>query len=249
LVSINQLTSGISYRPTKEDHQDVLAIAVAEELKKIRQFEEVENKFKVSKEIRQLPSGMQETCPYFDKTDNDEKNELENEQEIERDEGQVVEFSALKIVSTPKRKTKKDRKQEKKERKLSNKKRKPSRIRILHQIDRIDEITAKIEEDEKIKAERNEYKKMTEAEAQSYPRSKYKAGEITTPVLLSDQLPTSLRQMTGVDHYNPFKEQFVSFQKKGIIEPRVRVDPYRKYPKKITMKREHREFIRNYDKK
>lgn len=226
----SRFNSGFSYNPDKEAHQDVLAVAVADELQKVRNIDEVEDFFKVSKSVRRLSKGMDSTIPFFGPRDDDEE-EVESDDEDE-------DFPAFRPTSAdPVRKTKTERNKEAKKRAMKrqmeverkkNKKRDPkaSERAVKEAVEKANEIEKKHKSRQEYLAERRE--SVTTA---SY--NKNKIPQKPMPVLLTDQLPSTLRQMPGVEHYNPISDQFEKFQKKGVIEARERKGKPRKHaPKK-----------------
>lgn len=66
-------------------------------------------------------------------------------------------------------------------------------------------------------------------------------------VLLTEQLPGSLRNLKPVTSL--LEDRFHSFQKRNMIEPRSKKDYQSRYAQKLKVRIRHREFIQDQEKK
>ncbi|KAL2652568.1 hypothetical protein R1flu_020696 [Riccia fluitans] len=210
---------GCSYNPTFADHQEALGVAVAQEMVKI--YQKDLKPPKVPRIVRGPGHPIDEEDLFFLEADADDEDE-------EEDEGVVVDGSlpsagsrAVKVKKLTKadlnriarRKANLRAEQEKKE-KLKLKK------DVLRLPEIIEDIKDHDEEAEKLRLRR----KVARAErrAQEPPRlGKHKFKPARVQVLLTEEVTGSLRQIKGC--YTLARDRFKSLERRGIIEPRVKV--------------------------
>ncbi|NP_001090022.1 NOP53 ribosome biogenesis factor L homeolog [Xenopus laevis] len=233
IPAIETVGSGSSYNPSFQSHQALLLQAHEVELKKLKEEEKIERqlKFPTAADAPTQESKFQELCEGLVE---------------ETEEMTAVEDGSEEQGTGPglrrERKTERQRKKEKEAKflraKLQADKIKNQRKQSLFQLRSIQTALAKREgELARRKAVRAENRKKEALQPRRLGRLKYKEPEID--VLLSDELPESLRKLKPEG--NIAMDRFKSFQKRNIIEPRERAKFHRKLKVKYVEKRAFRE--------
>mmetsp|Transcript_7650 Transcript_7650/g.21726 ORF Transcript_7650/g.21726 Transcript_7650/m.21726 type:complete len:392 (+) Transcript_7650:72-1247(+) len=230
---------GMSYRPHPDDHQETLGVAVADEMERVRQIEDVEDRFKVSKEVRKLRRGMIEDASFFDDPNYD----------TEEEGGEETALVERPAKPPTRRVTRRERNKELRKREERRKLRhKRTAERIRKDVDRIPEIIQRIEEKEDLRAQERQRKK---AVAEVLPVVKKVGGrkpeKLPVVVALSDEVPSDMRSLKRPAYYNAMKESFVELHEKGKVEPRQPFTRRRRHAKKAVYKREYREFMAKHN--
>mmetsp|Transcript_23013 Transcript_23013/g.31503 ORF Transcript_23013/g.31503 Transcript_23013/m.31503 type:complete len:197 (+) Transcript_23013:380-970(+) len=169
-------------------------------------------------------------------------------QQIETSTENSPEKESFLVKEPSVRKTKQQRKKEEKEKRRKNKGGKRRKERQKEEFGRLDEILEEVDEKERKREERVQYHREKRAESSTKRLGKHKPAEMSFPVLLTEELPGSMRQMPSVGQYNPVKEQFISLQKKGAVEPRKRIKSDRRYPKVHFRSIEYKQHLEKLDK-
>jgi len=218
---------GASYNPNPESHKELIQEAIEEQLKKraelekvLKQLEKVKTKRKRSKRKK------------IDESEGEEESELETE---EREN-----------VAHVYRKTRAQRNKQKRGRQIEKAlalKRALKDRKV--QWDRIRQITSEVEQQqqqqsEHVKAEHERKKNILLTKPRRLGPEKFE--ELDVEVLLSDQLPSSLRKFNAP--YNLLIDRYKSLQRRSIIETRYVKRYNSRYVRKYEKKREHKEFAR-----
>ncbi|KAE8585751.1 hypothetical protein XENTR_v10021441 [Xenopus tropicalis] len=232
--AIELVSSGSSYNPSFQSHQMLLLQAHEVELKKLKEEEKIEKqlKFPTAADAPTEESRFQELCEG-----------LVEESEVPAAAEERSEEQGTGSCLQRERKTERQRKKEKEAKilraKLHADKIKKQRIQSLFQLRSIQAALAKREgEMARRKALKAEKRKKEALQPRRLGRLKYKDPEID--VLLSDELPESLRKLKPEG--NIATDRFKSFQKRNIIEPRERAKFQRKLKVKYVEKRAFREI-------
>ncbi|KAI8058077.1 ribosome biogenesis protein Nop53/GLTSCR2 [Syncephalis plumigaleata] len=217
---------GASYRPTDDEHKELLA----ERHGAIKRHTRAEKA--INAKLAYPSHWDDEKEDEEDSTDEEEQNEdNENAEAIKRKEA--------------KRKTKAQRNREKRQREMemqaaeSRKKKK-----INKQLGRLNEIKQEVEVEEKEHEKRvEERKKQRELEA---VQPKKKLGKRSVPQALVqvqkvEDLTDSLRRLKTEG--NLLRDRYHSLLERNVIEPRVRVGQRRKYKRKVYEKPSFRNFV------
>jgi len=136
-----------------------------------------------------------------------------------------------------KKKTKTQRNKEKKKRKLESQRQiQIQKKQFKKQLECLPEILAEIEETSVAKEiQKQEILKHKELENTTKTRKlgRYRFQEDRVPVLTTDKLPKTMRQISVNSVFNPLQERFHNLQKRNIIEVRHKVRHINKRTKVI----------------
>jgi len=114
---------------------------------------------------------------------------------------------------------------------------------------KLDDALKDFQEREKMLSERLDIKKQKEELNKLKPKrlgkEKYEEKEIE--VMLSEELPNSLRELTP--KIDLLEDRFLSLQKRNMIETRSAKNYNRRYPLKLKVRMRHREYINEQEKK
>ncbi|XP_076315127.1 ribosome biogenesis protein NOP53-like [Tachypleus tridentatus] len=224
---------GASYNPAFDEHQELLQEAVTKEMKNERDEKKLERALKVNLCEPEFLQKMwlSEMSQGLDDVDD------ESEDDIVEDEAKNS------FVRPEDRKTKSKRRREK-EQKLQKKKSAEKKLKRKqdHEIYRLRSIKRDISSLEEMSKARQQRKQQMLAGKLYRPLrlGKYKFKEQDLELNLTEELTGNLRSVK-VDG-NILEDRYKSFQKRNIIEPRVRQKMKRKYKLKKLEKRSHREF-------
>jgi nucleolar protein 53 len=225
---------GASYNPSKEDHEVLLKKAVDEQMKRRKEFYSVMKKVKVenqkeTKEIKELHEFSSSDEEVDDNTDDNTTNEHVNIPIIPR----------LTIAERNRQKRRKAHEAIVKKNKL-DKKRDNDDIRSII----VDAKKDKLFNEQIIKERKRKIEEKNLVKTKRV--GKEKLGERDIEVLLSDQLPDSLRNFTPSSSL--LEDRFHSLQKRNIIETRSYKNYQRRYPIKLKVNIRHREFTNEQEK-
>ncbi|XP_076051620.1 ribosome biogenesis protein NOP53 isoform X2 [Oratosquilla oratoria] len=252
LPAVELPEAGASYNPSYDDHQALLGKAVDQEegrLKDIARDERRTTLMFPTKEnapteetwLQEMSEGLPTAQP--------EEEEMEEEEEEEEEEGssnaqKEVETEGTITIShgaSGERKTQKQRRKEKERRKSELLKSMAKKMKIresnvykIRTYNREMEFTKMITKERmKIRAEKKEEKTKKPAKL-----SKYKYEEEDVPVALGDELVGSLREVKPTGCL--LEDRYKSFQRRNIIETRIKQKFVRKYKQKKAVKKEHK---------
>lgn len=215
---------GNSYRPTYEDHQDVLGEVLAKRLKKRQENRRLNRKvapikqgLKRKRNINEYLEGLEDVLGI------EKKSKVKEEPEQGEEPEPVLPTASsrwsVKISKTERNKLKKRemRRKTKKYKRLVKKRKR--------ELEAIPEILQQIEQEEVEQQEYLERKRQAKEERKKKTRSlsRYSFARQPMSYLLTNELPQTLRQLPALPGYNPFKERFVSLQHRNLIEARVPV--------------------------
>jgi len=230
--AVGLATPGHSYRPTYQDHQDLLGGVLAKKLKR-----QEENR-RINRIVRPLKKGLKRKRSNMDdytagledilgikkkkasvQGGTDEKEEEEEEEE-ERSDSRPVKRKrkagdsrwSLKLSKAERNKLKKreNRRKTKKYKRLLLKRR-----RQLEAVPEIVQAIQEAEEKQRANAERKQAAKEEGKIARQFEINR------STPYLLTEELPKNLRSFTVPSKYNPIKEHFINFKKSNRIVSRL----------------------------
>ncbi|KAG8448832.1 hypothetical protein GDO86_015777 [Hymenochirus boettgeri] len=213
LPAVEIVGPGASYNPSFQSHQALLLQAHEVEVTKLKAEEKLERqlKFPTAAEAPTQESRFQELCEgLVEESDEETTHEVSEGQESS---------SCLQRE----RKTERQRKKEKEAKilgmKLQAEKVKKQRMQGLFQLKSMQAAISRQQSELVHRKEQRAKKRKAEAmQPRRLGRLKYKDPEIE--VLLSDELPESLRKLKPEG--NIATDRFKSFQKRNIIEPRER---------------------------
>jgi len=223
---------GASYNPSEEDHQVLLRKAVDEQVKKRKQFDVVMNSMKTKEDKRKIK-------------ELDEVSDAEDDNMSEDDNDPIKERVNIPII--PRKSTaERNREKRKKIHEANVMKNKLVKMRNSENLSNIiKEVKEENEEHNEIISNK---KKLKEEKSKLKTKrvGKEKMGEKDVEVLLTDELPNSLRS------FNPstslIEDRFHSLQKRNIIETRSIKNYNRRYPIKMKVNIRHREFATEQEK-
>ncbi|KAL3690078.1 hypothetical protein R1sor_016387 [Riccia sorocarpa] len=210
---------GCSYNPTFADHQEALGAAVAQEMVKV--YQKVLQPPEVPRIVRGPGHPTDEEDLFF--LDVDAEDEEEEEEEGVVVDGSVppADSRAVKV----KKLTRADLNRiARRKANLRAEKEKQEKLRLKKDVlrlpDIIEDINAHDEEAEKFRLRRMVAR--AERRAHEPPRlGKHKFKPAPVQVLLTEEVTGSLRQIKGC--YTLARDRFKSLERRGIIEPRVKV--------------------------
>jgi nucleolar protein 53 len=227
LPAVDTGTGGASYRPVYEDHQELLAEAVAEVIKQREEEKRVNNILKSKQKYRKTEIWVDGER---DVPEEEEEKEIEAEKEEEEDKNQL----AQPFVE---RKSRAERNKEM--RKKEMKKIQIRREELEKQrkdFEELPNILEDIHEQEEARKERGKYKAKIKENADYKTK---KLGPIPfvadpTAVVLTADLPSKLRQVQP--KVDLLRDRYLSLQKRNIIEPRIKRFKTRRYPIQVVEK-------------
>lgn len=221
---------GNSYRPTYDDHQDVLGEVLAKRLKR------KEEKRKLNRTVRPIQQGLKRK-----RNSNHEYTAgLEDilgikKPEADDNDDDAVSMARRRPIASSRWSIKTSKTERNKLKKRENRRKTKKYKKLLKkrraELEAIPAIAEEIAEEETEQAAYLERKRAEKADQEGKTRqlSRHAFARQPTPYLLSDELPQTLRQMAPLADYNPLKERFISLQKRNLIEARVRVGANRRY--------------------
>lgn len=239
LPAVEAPLPGQSYNPDEEEHRKLIMKAVSVEVEKLNKDIKLTNsreKYFVPKEqanneqawIEEMSQGLG-LSP---------EEEQEDEEEIE----DVLQFT--KQVSREKKKTKSQRRREAREKAEKIEKETEKKLKMKeNQIFKIKSIKKELGEREKRLAERAKRRDEKYVQSLYQPKrlSRFRFEEAPIEVNLTNEISGNLRS-TKVEG-NLLLDRFKSFQKRNLIEPRVRQLRKRKYKLKAEMKKRHKATV------
>ncbi|XP_064622394.1 ribosome biogenesis protein NOP53-like [Lineus longissimus] len=236
LPAIEMAHPGASYNPAYEDHVELLQMAHEIEVKKDREEKRItrslDEKFPSKAEAPTHQTWVQEMSAglYEEASDNE-------------DVGDVDKLSVNPPVRRENKKTVTQRNKEKKARELEEKRKKDKESRIKDtEIFRLRSFKKAVTEREKDLAEKArrkaELKEKNKDNTKVLGKMKFEAPDVE--IKLGDELRGSLRLLKPEGHL--MEDRFKSFQKRNIIEPRLRAKYKKTYKDKKFEKNTHREI-------
>ncbi|GJP81719.1 hypothetical protein CLOP_g11856 [Closterium sp. NIES-67] len=209
---------GCSFNPSIEEHQDAIAVAVADELKESYQaaLAPTPPQLLVTR-AEEEEARMQEAADFFLTQAEEDDEEEEEEEEGEDGDGNTAAATKHKV---PRRLTKADLNRRMRHRLVEaelEKRRKLKRMR--KDLDRLKDLKREMEEEREEAEKRRVRREIARLEfrmkrAPRLGRHKFKPEPMN--VLTSDQVTGSLRQLKG--SFTLVRDRFKSFQKRGMIE-------------------------------
>jgi len=219
---------GASYNPSEEDHEIMLQLAVDEQLRKKKEYDEVMEKVTAPRKRGHIGEIMIGVYP-DEESDSFEEKEHEN-----------IAFVPRKSQSQ----RNKDKRRKEQERELKIKK-KERALRTITTGEAIKTYEARQKETEERQKLLNEIKEHRETVPKKLGKEKFLEDDIE--VLLTDELPEALRKLDPTTDL--LRDRFKSLQRRNIIEVRSQKPYHRKYPLKTRMKIRHREYMLAQEKK
>ncbi|XP_013790371.1 ribosome biogenesis protein NOP53-like isoform X2 [Limulus polyphemus] len=224
---------GASYNPAFDEHQELLQEALTKEMKHEHEDKKLQRALKVN------------LCEpeFLQKMWLSEMSQGLDDVVDEPEDDTVEEQLKSSYIRPEVRKTKSKRRREK-ERKLQKKKSDEEKLKRKrdHEVYRLRSIKRDISSSEEMSKARQQRKQQMLAGKMYRPLrlGRYKFQEQDLELNLTEELTGSLRSVK-VDG-NILEDRYKSFQKRNIIEPRVRQKMKRKYKLKRLEKRSHRDF-------
>jgi len=224
---------GASYNPSEEDHQVLLKKAVDEQLKKKKIYDTVMDKLKVNEDKRNIK-------------ELDEELSLSEDKNMDEDDTDPIK-EHVNIPVIPRKSTAERNREKRKKIHESNVMK--SKLEKMRKNENVRNIFKEVEEDNKghneIIANR---KKLKEEKGKISTKrvGKEKIGEKDIEVLLTEELPNSLRNINPSTSL--IEDRFHSLQKRNIIETRSIKNYNRRYPIKMKVNIRHREFATEQEK-
>ncbi|XP_069765618.1 ribosome biogenesis protein NOP53 isoform X2 [Narcine bancroftii] len=236
VAAIEVIAPGGSYNPTFESHQALLLTAHEVEVKRLRAEEKIHRQlsFPPLAELPTEETALQELCQGL----------LEDsEGEEEPSDDPETEGGCVWHATRSEKKTERDRRKEKflKEQELKLQEQKRAR-RMKQQLFRLRSIKGEVRQLElKLAERRTRRAERRQAEANKPRRlGRLKYEEPDLEVKLSNELAGSLRALKPEGSI--LADRFKSFQKRNLIEPRLRAKFKRKHKQKYVEKRSFREI-------
>ncbi|KAF9997350.1 hypothetical protein BGZ65_007078 [Modicella reniformis] len=238
--AVKEAHPGASYNPTMRDHQALLQLAHNEELRILKEKEDLEAQFAYPKELDQMVAFNDKTGGLLEGSDDEEEEEGEEGEEEEAD-AQVG--GAVK----PKQKGKKTITERNRLARAAEKAKVEAQIKrekeLIKQTNKVKEIMKSVEVEEtemERKRLENEKKKEEKEKAGMKRVGRFNIPKQRIHVQLQDELSESLRQLKPEG--NLMKERFQSFVERNLIEPRVPVAKRRRYRLKTYEKHSYKRF-------
>jgi len=228
---------GSSYNPRPEDHQALLLEAAHVEEKKLRQElhlkRVLDDMFPSKKDAPTQESIMLEMSQgLFEEGDEEEEAEAANN------------FMLRNPPVCAEDRLPKSRKRRRKEAKEGAKRKAKEKLdkKRLNEIDRIPSLKKEIKKENKLSEQKQEKKLQRKVEKLYQPKTlsahKYQAPDIE--VNLTEEITGVMRTLKTDG--NLMEDRYKSFQRRNLIEPRIRQKMKRKYKLKTQIKRSHRDF-------
>eukprot|EP01122_Echinamoeba_exundans_P014671 TRINITY_DN668_c0_g2_i1.p1 TRINITY_DN668_c0_g2~~TRINITY_DN668_c0_g2_i1.p1 ORF type:complete len:463 (+),score=132.97 TRINITY_DN668_c0_g2_i1:16-1404(+) len=233
---------GASYHPAPDDHQELLAQAIAFRLRQQDAEKKRQRALRRGAVLRMTADGIGGDAPQVNTDDMSDE-----EDEDGQDKPQTTDDDAMDAesehVNQPwtGEKTKQERNRELR--------RKAHELKVIEakqkkqfkqQLEKLPEIIKEIEDKEAEQKQRQQIKsiKMSSEPADIKPKKlgPYKYEEPEPDYLLSEQLPESLRTLNNANKFSLLRDRFQSLQKRNIIEPRVKQRRVYRYHKKRVEK-------------
>eukprot|EP01132_Coremiostelium_polycephalum_P007897 gene7897-9716_t len=192
---------GMSYNPDYEQHQDTLGVAVAKEIRALDY-------------IKQVEKDLNPDQKYLNFESDEEEEENEEEEKEEEAEEKVVEKKQNERI-TKKEKNKRMRRAEQ----LRQEGLVRAKKRLSKQIDNAESTLEKIKQIEQVQSDKKKLidEQRKEKEGQPVKIGKYLPFEEETPVLMTEQLPKSLKDLSN-PQFNPLRDRYLNLQKRNIVE-------------------------------
>ncbi|CAI7927650.1 unnamed protein product [Closterium sp. NIES-54] len=205
---------GCSFNPSVEEHQDAIAVAVAEELKESYQavLAPTPPQLMVSR-AEEEEARMQEAADFF-------LTQEEADEEEEEEEDEDGNTAAVTKHRVPKRLTRADLNRRMRHKLVEAELAKRRKLKVMRKdLDRLKELQRELEEEREEAEKRRVRREIARVElrmkrAPRLGRHKFKPEPMS--VLTSDQVTGSLRQLKG--SFTLVRDRFKSFQKRGLIE-------------------------------
>ncbi|XP_022653239.1 ribosome biogenesis protein NOP53-like [Varroa destructor] len=235
LPAVEVAKPGASYRPTFEDHQELLSEAHEIEIEKLRNEQHLErvltSLFPTKEEARKIEveNKKQEAVGilYSDDDDNDGNKDEDNNAEVEEANG-----NPRVLAENRKTRVQRNRQKAHQERlraiKLAKEKKK-----FESQFGRIGVYCKEIKKANRLTQKRIEERKQREIDAMYLPRrlGKYKYRPQDIELKLSDEIPASLRQLKPEGSI--MIDRMRSFERRNLIEPRRKIMRKKMWTKKV----------------
>ncbi|XP_078389402.1 ribosome biogenesis protein NOP53 [Cetorhinus maximus] len=236
--AVEVIAPGGSYNPTFESHQALLLEAHEVEVKKLRTEEKIKRQVAIpsSEQLPTKESVLEELCQGL-LVDSDGE-----EQERRLKAGEEAEDRPVRNAVWCEKKTERERKREKMIKKQEHRLKEQKEARQKQQdLFRLRSIKGEVKELEiklaKRKVKRTEKQKAEANKPRRLGRLKYEDPDLE--VKLSDELADTLRALKPEGSI--LTDRFKSFQKRNLIEPRIRAKFKRKHKLKYVEKRAFRE--------
>ncbi|KAL6048802.1 hypothetical protein QOT17_018570 [Balamuthia mandrillaris] len=233
LPAVEPASTGTSYRPTFDSHQDELGQALVEELR----LQKLDRKID-----RRIPRARNKDWMEGMEVQTADSKNAEEEEEEQRDIKEEEEETNQKQHNPWSTKLTKAQRNKQKRNKLEQKKKigKMVAARKKKQLDKLPEILKDIQQTEEAAQQRALQRKLQREEAALYGTKrlgpyKFEDKPKSSEVLLTNELPSSLRQVTAT--VNPFYDRYRSFIKRNMIEPRHVARRRRRYRLRTYQKR------------
>ncbi|EFA86702.1 hypothetical protein PPL_00505 [Heterostelium album PN500] len=205
---------GMSYNPDKAQHQEVLADAIKVELTAQRYVNRVtkrleiqgdDNDEELEDEKKQKAAALEE----------EEQEESDSDSDSEEKSLNIAQINALQERVTRKQKNARLRNAENIRKQVANQLKKKQSKHIEKSSGMVD-VIEKHEEHVNKRLE-NRKKLHDDRNTKTKKIGRYNVTLETEPVLLTDELPKSLKNLSNV-HFNPLEDRFRSLQKRSIVE-------------------------------
>jgi nucleolar protein 53 len=234
---------GASYHPAPEDHQELLAQAIAFRLRQQDAEKKNQRAMRRGAVLRMTADGIGGDAPEVNTDDLSDDDESNGKEKPQRDEDAMDEDAEPEHVNQPwtGKKTKQERNKQLR--------RKAHELKVIaskqkkqfkQQLEQLPEIIKEIEDHEAETKQRQQIKdiKMNSEPSDVKPKKlgPYKYEEPEPDYLLSEQLPESLRTLNNANKFSLLRDRFQSLQKRNIIEPRVKQRRVYRYHKKRVEK-------------
>eukprot|EP00029_Vermamoeba_vermiformis_P008058 TRINITY_DN3665_c0_g1_i1.p1 TRINITY_DN3665_c0_g1~~TRINITY_DN3665_c0_g1_i1.p1 ORF type:complete len:420 (-),score=154.32 TRINITY_DN3665_c0_g1_i1:44-1303(-) len=224
LPAVETGSAGASYRPVYEDHQELLAEAVAEVIKQREEEKRVNNILKSKQKYRKSEIWVD------GERDVVEEEEVEEAEKEEEDEEHI----AQPFVERKSRAERNKEMRKKEMKKIQIRREELEKQR--KEFEELPQILEEFKEQDETRKERQKYKARIKANAEYKTK---KLGPIAfaadpTAVVLTEELPSKLRQVQP--KVDLLRDRYLSLQKRNIIEPRIKRFKTRRYPVQVVEK-------------
>jgi len=224
---------GASFNPSEDEHQKLLKDAVDEQLYRAKEFDEVMSKLKHTAKNNNMELYI--TSDYEEESDG-------GSNEDDKDINEHVNIPNVpRLTQAERNKIKRRKIHEAIVKKNAMKKLLKSQT-FTDALKEAEQKEDEIKKRQMIKEEKEERYKLIPKKL-----GKERIPEKDIEVLLTEQLPGSLRNLKPVTSL--LEDRFHSFQKRNMIEPRSKKDYQSRYAQKLKVRIRHREFIQDQEKK
>lgn len=230
---------GMSYNPTFEDHQNLLAKAHEVEVLKLREElhlkRVLDDKFPKAEDAPTEKTWLKEMSQGLGL-------ESEDESIYEPKDEELTMSVLMKPIRRENKKLKSQRRREKMKKEAIRKSQAHKSIMKRESgVFKLKKIVKEIKEAEKRSLERQKKKEQKMIDRMYYPHklSQHKFQELDLPLNLSSEINGSLRKI--ITDGNLLEDRYKSLQKRNILEPRIKSKPKRKYKLQEYVKRSHKE--------